>query len=166
MAMTSYERAIEIMQTTPGVLRALVSGLPEEALERRPAEDQWSVRDVLAHMVQAEAGTIGPRIQAMLDQSGAPFPKSNPVEVPRTPRAMFDAWEAARQRNLGLFRSVRPEQLSQTGRHARFGEVSLGEHVVEWAYHDLDHLRQMLAALQAELYAEIPAFHALYPSPV
>ena len=166
MAVTTYQRAIEIMQTTPAVLRALVTGLPAEALERAPAEGQWSVRDVLAHMVQAEAGTIGPRIQSMLDQPGAPLPRPNPVEVPATPRAMFDLWDAARQRNLELFRSVRPEQLDQTDQHARYGAVSLGEHVVEWAYHDLDHLRQMLAALQAELYPEIPTFHNLYPSPV
>ena len=39
---TTYERALEIMAVTPNVLRAIVDGLPEEALRREPAEGAWS----------------------------------------------------------------------------------------------------------------------------
>ena len=46
-----------------------------------------------------------------------------------------------------------------------YGPISVREHVVEWADHDLDHLRQILGALQSGLYPDIGAFQALYPKP-
>ena len=163
---TTYERALEIMAITPGVLRAIVDGLPEEALRRQPAPESWSARDVLAHMLRSESTGIEPRVRAMRDQDDPELPPPAPAEVPERTVDVVDGWVAARAANLALFRGLTPAQLDRTGRHARFGRVTIREHLVEWAYHDLDHLRQLLAALQAELYPDIPVFHALYPSPV
>ena len=163
---TSYERALEIMAVTPRVLRAIVDGLPEEALRRQPAPESWSPRDVLVHMLRSESAGIGPRVRLMLAEEDPQLPPPEPVEVPEGTADVVDRWIAARAANLALFRELTTAQRERTGRHARFGRVTVREHLVEWAYHDLDHLRQLLAALQAELYPDIPVFHALYPSPV
>lgn len=172
----SYARSLEIMATTPTLLRAIVDGVPDAALRRRPTPEGWSAYDVLVHLFRAESTTIGPRIQRMLDEenpdlappaTSAGLPASRePAAAPDDAAAILDAWQAARERNLQLFRSLAPSQLARTGRHPRYGQLTAREHVVEWAYHDLDHLRQILADLQAELYPAIGVFSALYPPPV
>lgn len=53
----------------------------------------------------------------------------------------------AREAILRYLRALTPEQLQRTGRHPRYGAIQVREHVVEWAYHDLDHLRQILVTL-------------------
>jgi hypothetical protein len=49
--------------------------------------------------------------------------------------------------------------------HPRFGDISVDTYVAEWAYHDLDHLRQILSVLSADLYPHIGPFQALYSPP-
>ena len=163
---TTYERALDIMAVTPNVLRAIVDGLPEEALRREPAEGAWSAYQVLAHMLNGERHGIAPRVELMIAEQDPELPPSVQSEAPESTKAIVEAWVAAREANLTRYRALTPAQLGRTGRHARFGRVTVREHLVEWAYHDLDHLRQLLATLQAELYPDIPVFHGLYPSPV
>ena len=47
----------------------------------------------------------------------------------------------------------------------RFGEITVDTYVAEWAYHDLDHLRQILSVLAADLYPHIGPFQELYTPP-
>ena len=55
--------------------------------------------------------------------------------------------------------------LRTRGRHPRWGAISVREHATEWAYHDLDHLRQLLELFQSELHGGIGVFQGLYPRP-
>ncbi len=43
--------------------------------------------------------------------------------------------------------------------------MSVEEQVCEWAYHDLEHLRQLMATEEAFLYPRIGGFRGLYPPP-
>jgi hypothetical protein len=58
-----------------------------------------------------------------------------------------------------------PEQRAHVVHHQRFGEITVDTYVAEWAYHDLDHLRQILSVLAADLYPHIGPFQALYTPP-
>lgn len=152
--MTAYEQALDLMESTPTVLGAIVAAVSPAALERRPSEDAWSTRQVLAHLLHVETRVIGERIRQMLREDNPLLGPVPPQEAPDDPRAILDEWRAARAENLRLLRGLTSEQLARTGSHPRYGRVTVREHAVEWAYHDLDHLRQILAA-----------FQALYPPP-
>lgn len=163
--MTTYEQGLTLMETTPTYLRALVATASPEALAWKPSAQAWSTQEVLAHLLHVETAVIGERIRQMIQDENPTFgavPASTP---PESLRLILDAWIAARTQNLAFLRTLTPEQLQRTGRHPRFGPISVREHVIEWAYHDLDHLRQIFAALQSGLYPEIGAFQALYPKP-
>ena len=45
------------------------------------------------------------------------------------------------------------------------GTKTVDTYVAEWAYHDLDHLRQILSVLATDLYPHIGPFQALYAPP-
>lgn len=78
---------------------------------------------------------------------------------------MLAAWRAAREANLAFLRTLTPAQLARGGEHPRYGHITAREHITEWAYHDLEHLRQLQATLEARLYPAIGGFRALYPAP-
>jgi hypothetical protein len=166
MAELSFERALDILSGTPPVLSAVMTNLPRSAQDERPAAGAWSPREVLAHLLHAETTSMGPRVRrgvqennVLVESSGAPAPP------PGDPRQMSNEWADARAANLAWLRQVTPEQRTHIVHHPRFGDVSIDTYVAEWAYHDLDHLRQILSVLAADLYPHIGPFQELYAPP-
>lgn len=162
--MDAFERALSIMERMPGILHNVYATIPASEMAVRPTPDEWSPQEVLAHLLHIETGVLGPRISGMARgeiETIGPAGDAPPIGDPRSALA---EWSAARQLNLAMLRSLTPEQLARTAQH-RLGPLSVREHVVEWSYHDLDHLRQVLASVQAALHPEIGAFRNLYPQP-
>jgi hypothetical protein len=167
VAELSFERALEILAGTPPVLSAIVSNLPRTAQDERPAEKAWSPREVLSHLLHAETASMGPRIRAASQQDDLRIdPNSAPPQSPPgDPRQMSNEWADARAANLAWLRQLTPEQRAHVVHHPRFGQISVDTYIAEWAYHDLDHLRQILSVLAADLYPHIGPFQELYSRP-
>jgi hypothetical protein len=78
---------------------------------------------------------------------------------------MSNQWADARAENLTWLRQLTLQQRSHVVQHPRYGEITVDTYVAEWAYHDLDHLRQILSVLAADLYPHIGPFQSLYTPP-
>ena len=165
MAELNFERALDILAGTPAVLSAVVTNLPRSAADERPSEGAWSPREVLAHLLHAETHGIGPRVKRMADQDNLPFELAPEQPAPGDPRHMSNEWADARAANLEWLRKLTPEQRTHVTLHPRYGQLSVDTYVAEWAYHDLDHVRQILSVLAADLYPHIGAFQSLYTPP-
>ena len=167
MAELSFERALDILAGTPPVLAAIVSNLPRSAQDERPSAGAWSPREVLGHLLHAETATMGPRVRrASLEDHLHIDPGSTPEQpAPGEPRQMSNDWADARSENLEWLRKLTPVERAHVVHHPRFGEISVDTYVAEWAYHDLDHLRQILSVLAADLYPHIGPFQELYVPP-
>ncbi len=163
--MNTFDLALDILATTPIQLRSIITALPPGVLVVQPSPDAWSVEQVLRHLLQVENAVIAERIRRMVREENPTFTSGPSVSVPSEPAAILNAWLAAREDSLAMLRALTPAQLARSGQHPRYGPITVREHVVEWAYHDLDHLRQILAALQSVLYPEIGAFQTLYSKP-
>jgi hypothetical protein len=166
VAELSFERALDILAGTPPVLSAIVSNLPRSAQDERPSEGAWSPREVLVHLLYSETVTMGPRVKRASQENNATF--DNQVDPPPAPgraRDMSNAWADARSENLAWLRQLTPEQRAHVLQHPRFGQITVDTYVAEWAYHDLDHLRQILSVLAADLYPHIGPFQVLYTPP-
>ena len=165
VAELSFERALDVLAGTPPVLNAIVSNLPRSAQDERPAEGAWSPREVLAHLLHAETMTMGPRVRRATLENNLSYEPSPPMPPPGQPREMSNDWADARAANLVWLRQLEPAQRAHVVHHPRFGEISVDTYVAEWAYHDLDHLRQILSVLAADLYPHIGPFQELYTRP-
>lgn len=166
MADFSFARALDILAGTPPVLNAIVTNLPRSAQAERPAHGAWSAPEVLAHLLHAETQTMGPRVRAAALEDTPNFtPASDAPAPPGDPRTMSNAWADARATNLDWLRRLTVEERQRIVNHPRFGEVTIDTYVAEWAYHDLDHLRQILAVLASDLYPHIGVFQSLYAPP-
>ena len=62
MSIDGYRCALSLLAAQPVSVHALVSALPQDLLRRRISPDEWSIRDVLAHLLHAETGVTRPRI--------------------------------------------------------------------------------------------------------
>jgi hypothetical protein len=167
MAELSFGRALDILAGTPPVLSAIVSNLPRTAQDERPSENAWSPREVLSHLLFAETTTMGPRVRRASEENNT---RIDPSSAPQQPppgdaRQMSNEWADARVANLEWLRRLTPEQRAHAVQHPRFGEITVDTYVAEWAYHDLDHLRQILSVLAADLYPHIGPFQELYTPP-
>lgn len=162
--MATYEQALAILEATPGLLRTILAAASSEALDWKPTDEAWSTRAVLDHLLQAEA-TINYRVHQIIEEDRPTLGVAPATTPPDGTEQTLAAWLDARSQNLAYLRALTPEQIQRTGQHRRYGAISAREQIVEWAYHDLDHLRQILATFESGLYPDIGAFQALYSRP-
>lgn len=157
--------ALAVMRAMPVVLDALVRAVPADFLERRPAPDEWSPRAVLGHLLYVEQ-LLRERTAAMVaDDEDTPMPRGAPAPAPAAPSVSLQEWRRERGKTLTWLTVLGPAELERASLSPRFGRITAREQIDEWAYHDLDHLRQLLAAIETDLYPRIGGYRRLYPPP-
>ena len=161
----AYTLALDVLASTPAVLSAFLESLPADVRAWSPAPGEWSPREIVAHMLHIEKAVIPARVRAMVETDGVALSGAPTAETTGTPAEMLAAWRTARAENLAFLRALTPEQLAHSGEHPTYGRISAREHIIEWAYHDLEHMRQLQATLEARLYPAIGGFRALYSAP-
>ena len=157
--------ALATMAAMPTVLDALVRAVPADFLERRPAPDEWSPREVLGHLLYVER-LLRDRVAAMVaDAPDNPMPKGAPTPPAAAPSASLAEWSRERGETLAWLPTLGPAELERASVSPSFGRITAREQIDEWAYHDFDHLRQLLAAIETDLYPWIGGYRRLYPPP-
>jgi hypothetical protein len=151
--------AIALLERTPIVLETLLPDLPQEILEWKPSEERWSIREVVAHLVDLEE-LFCERTQRIVREERPALAKFVPAgKLLGGPSA--DALERLvrfgllRRGLVGFVREVPASAALRTGVHEELGPVTLAQVLNELANHDLGHLRQI-----AELYRA----RAFYPN--
>jgi hypothetical protein len=143
--------ATSMLSATPQRWISLVETTPENLLERAPAPGEWSAKECLGHLLDAERGVFPARVRAFLagmknlqnfdpDAEGSPLAQRSTGEL----AAEFARLRAA---SLAELAAVTADDLGRTARHSALGEVTLGQMIHEWAAHDLMHTVQGERAL-------------------
>ena len=145
---------LDVLAGTPAALRALLSALPD-VVATRPADDGWSPRDVLAHVLSVEPWALAHRVRLMLDEDGPAIPNIDESEAlvrsgfrERPLEWLLGEFERIRTGNLAWLRRLTPDQVVRSGRHEQLGTISVANVLHHIAFHDLNHIRQIAAALE------------------
>ena len=163
------KQVFEILTTTPDKLRREILTMSPREMQTRPATHKWSVREVLAHLDDLEEIAMRARVAAMLEQDKPQLFSFD--HLARAKELGYSARDArkslaslARQReaNLRFLRKIRPSQMKRSGVHPKVGEITVGELITEWAFHDLGHLKQILEIKRYALYPGIGNMQAFY----
>jgi hypothetical protein len=144
--------ALAVLERTPGVLRALLAGLPEVWTRQNEGPETWSPREVVGHLIEGERSDWIPRARIVLAQG--PSTAFTPFDRTAHQRARdanapleesIDRFAHLRAENLTTLRRWRltTAQLELTGIHPEFGSVTLKQHLSTWVAHDLGHLLQI-----------------------
>jgi hypothetical protein len=147
-------QATEILERTPGALKALLSGLSDPWLEANEGAGTYSPRDVVGHLIFGEETDWIPRIRIILEHGAlpfTPFDRSGFRErlVGRSTPDLLREFEEKRRANLATLRglALQERQLELSGTHPELGRVTLGQLIAAWAVHDLGHLGQVSRVL-------------------
>jgi hypothetical protein len=152
------EDPVLVQARTPDLVRQLVSDAGEH-LRTRPAPGEFSVAEVVGHMVDAEI-VSATRYRWILaeDQPALPgYEQDDWVRVSdyagADPRQMVEAFSTLRKLNLALWQRTSASDRGRIGRHSERGPESYELTFRLLAGHDLIHLdqgREALATAQAE----------------
>lgn len=147
----NLDHAINLLNRTPTVLRALLEGLPSAWIRTNEGEKTWSPYDVIGHLIYGERTDWIPRARIILEEGERrtfePFDRYAQFEESKgkSLEELLETFERLRRENIETLKAMRltPEDLRRSGKHPELGKVTLGELLATWVAHDQDHLVQI-----------------------
>lgn len=148
---------LDLLESTPDILRGLMSELTEEDACWKPAADRFSVAEVLAHLSHSEGHCYRARLDRFLSEE---LPKLEPDDAQMwldlyrdaDPEDAFDHFEDQRETNIEFLRELPESAGDRKAMHLEYGEITLSQMLHEWALHDLGHVRQVAELVRARKY--------------
>jgi hypothetical protein len=140
---------IEKLAAMPERVRALVAGVSDIELSRRPADDYFSLRENVLHLRDIDVEGYEKRVLLILSESDPFLPDVDGAMLARErdynnqPVApALDAFAASRARSLERLRGA---DLERTAEFEGVGRVTLRRLLELWVEHDEGHLAEMKA---------------------
>lgn len=143
------EEIIKTLRVTPVVLRALVDGVDDARLRRRPAPGEWAIIEVVGHLADTEERALA-RVRRMLaedDPELAPFDQEALAEQRHYLELDLEEelarLEELRGQHLAELEALDGSGWARTGRHGEHGELSVELYETHVAAEEVDHLAQI-----------------------
>lgn len=148
---------MDVLSRTPGVLTALLAGVPPDVASHRVTPGSFSPVDVVGHLIHGERTDWVPRIELILASGDSvPFAAFDRRGFEgairgRSASDLLTEFASLRKRNLEYLArlSLTTDQLSLVGQHPELGRVALGQLLATWAAHDLNHVDQVIRILSS-----------------
>jgi hypothetical protein len=144
------------LRATIATLTAEVEALSADTLAWHPTPGEWCVKEVLGHLIEAERRGFAGRIRIILDGRDPRLETwdQNAVaaarrDCQRDARALLAELAAMRQDGARLVEGLSPADLARGGHHPTVGYLRVGDLLSEWVHHDRNHVKQILANVQA-----------------
>ena len=148
--------AAKLLAAMPLMLGAEIEALPDGIARWRPGPDEWSVAEVLGHLIEAEERGFAGRVRTMLGGTLPDFATWDPAAVARDradaardPGSLLRQFAAHRAESVALVAALSADDLQRTGQHPEVGDLSVADLLHEWVHHDRNHLKQLLTIGQA-----------------
>ena len=142
------------LATGPRKIARAVGRTRGTRLRRRPQPREWSVVEILAHLLDAEIA-LGFRVRSAAAEPGGPLVAWDQDRWTAglhhrraEPRTTLAAFAALRANTVALLRRLSPRQRRAAGRHPEYGALRIDQILHHWAEHDLIHLEQIQATLK------------------
>jgi DinB superfamily len=160
---------LTILASTPGKISREIATLSPRQMRPRPAPGKWSVQEILAHLDDVEELGMRARIAAMIEQDEPVLLRFDQEQRAiqlhynrKDPQRSLEHFACQRQANVKWLRTLRPAQLKRKGHHQAVGEITAGEMIHEWAFHDLGHLKQILEVKRYALWPKMGNMSKFY----
>ncbi len=159
----TIEKSLEILSRTPDVLQALLSNLGKDWTMINEGPDTWTPFDVAGHLVHLEKTDWLVRAEIILsegkDKRFAPVNRTVQIEANagKSLEQLLGEFKELRSQNIALLKSknLQASDLSRTGIHPEFGEVTLAQLLSTWTVHDLAHLSQIIRVMAKQYKTDV-----------
>ncbi len=150
------EQAARMLQASLTLLQAEAAAMPPALLTWRPAPGEWCVLEIVGHLIETEERGFGGRIRTILAEEQPQFSGWDPdavalarADAERDPADLLAEFTSRREENIALVATLTTADLARGGDHPDVGFLSAGDLLHEWIHHDANHIRQILANVQA-----------------
>ena len=148
---------LDLLEATPAILRGLMAEISADDARWKPADDRFSIAEVLSHLSHSEGYCYRARVDRFLAED---YPEFEPddaqmyLDVYRNadPEKDLGRFEDQRKANIEMLRGLRAETGSRKALHRSAGEITLSQMLHEWALHDIGHIRQIAELVRARKY--------------
>jgi len=145
----SRQEIVDTLRALPDQIEAVVRDLDEEALRRRPAPDQWSIKEVCAHL-RDSLEIDGERIRRMLEEDQPSIAGYDQEALARegdyqnaSMPLVLTALRAFSGGNAYVLEGLSEEQWQRGGRHEERGPINVSGYAEQQAEHVRAHLEQL-----------------------
>ena len=143
---------IDLLAAFPEQLKHQLQGLDDAALHFRPAPDEWSILELVGHII--DVGTLWPgRTRQMLATDNPTLAAIDPGWVRqrdyhnKQPGFLLITLAEQRAEYVEFLRVLRPAQLARSGIHPTRGPLTVKQGIAALADHDRGHSEQITANL-------------------
>ena len=159
----SLERSYEILDRTPGVLQALLSGLPDDWVMPNEGPETFSTYDVVGHLVHGEKTDWVVRTKMILEFGNtktfekydrfAQYEESKGKSL----HQLLNEFAAIRKDNMIWFKALNLTEadLDRKGMHPVLGDLTLRNLLATWVVHDLTHIAQITRVMAKQYKTEM-----------
>jgi 5-formyltetrahydrofolate cyclo-ligase len=141
---------VAALTATPRAIAAVASGLGGAALRWQPRPGEWSLTEVMAHLLDLERAVFLPRVRRMAAEERPAFESYDVAAWARERdhrardfAADLAAFAQAREETIKFLHGLPHGAAERVGLSGHFGPVTLGQYATHAADHDLEHLGQM-----------------------
>ncbi|MFN8474582.1 MAG: DinB family protein [Anaerolineae bacterium] len=153
--MTPEELAY-LLEASLEIVQSEADALGPELMAWRPADGEWSVNEVIGHLIEADRRGYYGRIVILTTKDNPKLEAwdENAVSRERADNekdgvALLEEFTSLREDGIALVEGLTPEQLTRVGVHPVVGELSVNDLLHEWIYHDRTHIKQILDITRA-----------------
>lgn len=155
MSLSRAQLIATLEQTGPALVR-LTSDLADMALDFRPATGDWSIREILAHLVDDEMYVMRTRFERIIKEDRphlAPHDEQKWYAGRNTSRdalpELLADFGLQRAASLGIIGMLRAEDWRRDGYQPEYGHFTAEEWLSHWVAHDTTHIQQVERNLEA-----------------
>ena len=154
MPIFAPEKAISRLSQTVVILGFLLRDVDaEQARRATDGADGWNIPQIVGHLRDDNEVCIK-RTRLMLDQPRAPLPTYDQLALVNANHYaeqdiadVFARFASERRTYVALLSGLSADQWNRTGLHPTWGEVTVVEHATNGALHDINHIEQIVKAL-------------------
>ena len=149
---------LRTLEETHQTLVSLPTSLDDSALDFRPSTGEWSIREILAHLVDDEMYVMRTRVERVVKEDHphlAPHDENKWYQTRNTTRDQLSElladFSLQRRASLGMLHPLRDSDWMREGFQPEFGDLTAEGWLKRWVDHDTVHLRQIETNLAAHL---------------
>jgi hypothetical protein len=144
------EALVAQMARQAKAVRALAEGVPDEQARWKPDLDQWSMLEVVHHLLDEEIYDFRARLDIILHHPKQPWPAIDPegwvterAYNQQDPADVLARFREERRRSLAWLAAL-PSPDWRARYEAPFGPITAADMLASWVAHDLLHTRQLI----------------------
>lgn len=145
-----------LLGSAAAMIHAEMGALAPATLEFHPVAGQWCAKEVLGHLIECERRGFSGRVAIILADDAPALESWDQEAVARARHDCRREWSALyreflelRNASVAQVAGLTPADLERGGAHPKVGLLRVSDLLHEWVHHDRNHIRQMLANVQA-----------------